>query len=176
MVYMKKDDYKLYSEDEYTAMIEDGIASSMHFIKLDDLIGPIISLLNKKGYRTIYSCSGHPMQYNSFYIIIEGNHINYFKDYFDNFDKNVFKYEYHYSPDGGLYGYDDVSEATTIRLTNRFIKLNNLNEDYYDYTRLMDYINFLKKIYYRIMHLKKYKDGKYIDVNPLAEDYAYIHD
>ena len=30
------------------------------FIEVDELIAPVISILNKKGYKTVYSCSGHP--------------------------------------------------------------------------------------------------------------------
>lgn len=30
------------------------------FVEIDELIAPIISLLNKKGYKTQYCCSGHP--------------------------------------------------------------------------------------------------------------------
>ncbi len=29
------------------------------FIEVDEMIAPVILLLNKKGYQTIYSCSGH---------------------------------------------------------------------------------------------------------------------
>lgn len=36
------------------------------WVRLDDLIAPVISELNKKGYRTLFSCSGHAEGTSSF--------------------------------------------------------------------------------------------------------------
>ncbi|MDR1505102.1 MAG: hypothetical protein LBT43_21840 [Prevotella sp.] len=40
--------------------IEDGEGAENEYFEVDDLIAMPIALLNKKGYRTIACCSGHP--------------------------------------------------------------------------------------------------------------------
>lgn len=47
-MYISYDDYEI-SKDPF----ENGF-------EVDDLIAPAISILNKKGYRTAFCCSGHP--------------------------------------------------------------------------------------------------------------------
>ncbi len=45
---------------------------NFEWIFIDDLIAPIISMLNKKGYITLFSCSGHA-ELNNLYIFIGSN-------------------------------------------------------------------------------------------------------
>ena len=43
----------------------------------DDLIAPIISLLNQKGYKTNYCCAGHPYpHYEEMYILLYEDNIH----------------------------------------------------------------------------------------------------
>lgn len=40
--------------------------------EIDELITPTIIELNRKGYKTLYCCSGHLSSFNSFYIYFDG--------------------------------------------------------------------------------------------------------
>lgn len=53
MAYINKNDFEIvgYVADE---------KRKENYFECDDLIAPSISLLNKKGYKTIFCCSGHP--------------------------------------------------------------------------------------------------------------------
>ena len=43
-----------------------------HGVQIDDLIAPTIQILNLKGYKTAWSCSGHVREgFNSAYILFE---------------------------------------------------------------------------------------------------------
>ena len=43
-----------------------------HGVQIDDLIAPAIQILNPKGYKTAWSCSGHVREgFNSAYILFE---------------------------------------------------------------------------------------------------------
>ena len=53
MAYINKNDFSIVS------YVADYITAEDYF-ECDDLIAPAISLLNKKGYKTEYCCSGHP--------------------------------------------------------------------------------------------------------------------
>jgi hypothetical protein len=72
MAYMKLNTFDIYheisSEEELNT---DG------FAEIDDLIAPIVSILNKKGYITTNSCSGHPyFDYQLSSSVIEENLLN----------------------------------------------------------------------------------------------------
>lgn len=41
----------------------DDVFDTDNYFECDDLIAPAISLLNKKGYKTKFCCSGHPFDY-----------------------------------------------------------------------------------------------------------------
>ena len=53
MAFINKNDFSIVS------YVSDCILSKNYF-ECDDLIAPAISLLNKKGYKTEFCCSGHP--------------------------------------------------------------------------------------------------------------------
>lgn len=55
MAYINKNDFS----------IVDGVVDQYKddYFECDDLIAPAISLLNKKGYKTLFCCSGHPYPY-----------------------------------------------------------------------------------------------------------------
>lgn len=52
MAYINKNDFTIVSFVD--VLFED------QYFECDDLIAPAISLLNKKGYKTLFCCSGHP--------------------------------------------------------------------------------------------------------------------
>ena len=124
-VYMKRDDYELYSQGYVVDYMSDHDQedTSESFIELDDLIAPIISMLSKKGYKTLYSCSGHPYSMVQMYIVLEGNYVCELKDALaselDNFD-----IEYRYSPSGNL-DKEWLKEVTILRI-------NHDKVDYFD--------------------------------------------
>ena len=47
-----------------TGFSDQGIGHETTCFEVDELIAPIISVLNQKGYKTIYSCSGHYYRYD----------------------------------------------------------------------------------------------------------------
>ena len=53
MAFINKNDFSIVSYVQDYKIAED-------YFECDDLIAPAISLLNKKGYKTTYCCSGHP--------------------------------------------------------------------------------------------------------------------
>jgi len=53
MAYMNLETYDIFN------MISNNVEKDK-FVEIDELIAPIISLLNKKGYKTKFCCSGHP--------------------------------------------------------------------------------------------------------------------
>jgi hypothetical protein len=72
MVYIRKDNFEFANSN-----IENGYLKDFLFFEVDDLISFAISLLNKKGYNTIMSCSGHPFQNNGLWVSFEEHY--YFK-------------------------------------------------------------------------------------------------
>lgn len=53
MAYINKNDFSIVGYVDNYILAED-------YFECDDLIAPAISLLNKKGYKTEFCCSGHP--------------------------------------------------------------------------------------------------------------------
>ena len=53
MAYMNLETYNIFN------FISNNVDKDK-FVEIDELIAPIISLLNKKGYKTKFCCSGHP--------------------------------------------------------------------------------------------------------------------
>ena len=52
MSFIDSENFHVYNTDKDHRIIGD-------LIECDDFIAPIISILNKKGYKTVWSCSGH---------------------------------------------------------------------------------------------------------------------
>ena len=136
MIYMNRDTFELFSyntaqfyadeEFNYTIPTEDAIYQI--FIELDDLIAPIVSLLNKKGYKTYNSCSGHPFSLYSLYIMLDGNQTKIFHDALLQYDKkHHFTTEYVFNPYGNN-SCNGATETTTIRIS--FNVSNNHKNDY----------------------------------------------
>jgi hypothetical protein len=63
MVYMTPNTYELISKTDSESL--DNVDSNT-LIELDEMIAPVIQVLNKKGYKTYACCSGHP------YDVIDG--------------------------------------------------------------------------------------------------------
>lgn len=60
MAFINRETYEIF----VPCMIGDNsIGDIKLFFEVDDLIAPIISILNKKGYYTEYCCQGHPFLY-----------------------------------------------------------------------------------------------------------------
>lgn len=53
MAYINKKDFSIVGYVQDQRLKE-------NYFECDDLIAPAISLLNKKGYKTVFCCSGHP--------------------------------------------------------------------------------------------------------------------
>ena len=53
MAYINKNDFSIIKSCQDPRIID-------NYFECDDLIAPAISLLNRKGYRTVFCCSGHP--------------------------------------------------------------------------------------------------------------------
>ena len=53
MAYINKNDFSIVSVNGDPTTMND-------YFECDDIIAPAISLLNRKGYKTIFCCSGHP--------------------------------------------------------------------------------------------------------------------
>ena len=72
------------NHDLYYHIDDDRINAPL--VEIDELIAPIISILNKKGYKTEYCCSGHFRNSRTYIVFSEqyGNII--MSDYPDNFD------------------------------------------------------------------------------------------
>lgn len=95
-MYIDKKEYNIY------ASFEDAKIESPVF-EVDELIAPVISILNKKGYHTEYCCSGHMVGiYTNDYGIPNDDCYIKFKNYHD----------FKVIPDGFDY---DVGDIYTIR-------------------------------------------------------------
>lgn len=67
-----------------------------YVIELDELIAPVIIVLNKKGYMTRFSCSGHWYKYSTPYIVFEDEeHLpDSLPKHFTLEGNNVIRYEF----------------------------------------------------------------------------------
>lgn len=54
-----KSNLKLDYHDEYRYQCPSSICGDLNLVEIDDMLLPIIKLLNKKRYDTSYCCSGH---------------------------------------------------------------------------------------------------------------------
>ena len=160
MIYMDRKTFELYQSSwvyheaqksadtfkhlDYIAELEEFVDDN--FVKLDDLIAPIVSLLNKKGYKTLYSCSGHPKQYWALYVTIAGNYTELIKQKLtEKKCNNLFTIDYCYDYHGNL----DVEEPeiTTIRIPSETVndEDDQLDDNYYK--RYQKHVRLCKTLY-----------------------------
>jgi len=66
MVYMHKETYDLYPSPCFN-----GVDDADLFIEIEDAVSFAVSVLNKKGYKTAMSCSGHPFNDTGIWISFE---------------------------------------------------------------------------------------------------------
>ena len=72
MAYMKLNTFDIYQE-----LLTEEELSIDGFVEIDELVAPVVSILNKKGYITSNSCSGHPYcDYQLSSSILEENSLN----------------------------------------------------------------------------------------------------
>lgn len=160
MIYMDKRTYELHQSawvfeeagkdqkhpnpPDYIGELEEYVDDN--FVQLDDLIAPIVSVLNKLGYRTLYSCSGHPKQYWALYVTIVGNHTGLIKQkLIENKCDCLFTIEYCYDYHGNLA--EKEPEITTIRISNDIVVAEDdqYEDDYYK--RYEKHIKLCKTLY-----------------------------
>ena len=55
MAYLNLKNYNIYKDTNIDNFLDD-------YIEVDDMMAPIIRILNMKGYKTIACCSGHPFK------------------------------------------------------------------------------------------------------------------
>lgn len=121
MAYMDKNTYKFINKEDIKNIDNNDI------IELDEMIAPIIQLLNLKGYKTSSSCSGHPYKDE----LIPGINIMYISSYITfedgiilpSYPKNAIISTNSYIIDGSL--------NFTIKCYKDIIKINNSGSDYY---------------------------------------------
>lgn len=160
MVYMDKDDYGLMSRTD-TITYRDGkfVDINDYYAELDDLIAPAVKILNTKGYKTYFSCSGHPYDEHSLYIMMDGNKTNKLTKAFEKYDtEGLFEVSYYYDPIGNQ-ACGGAKKITSISLSE-----NGMSHvpDYYEnynsyYDTLIDTTNICKTLCDVLSHLPKNK-------------------
>ena len=160
MIYMDRKTFELYQPSDvyekannlkeewnnpyHVPELEDFVNDN--FVQLDDLIAPIVALLNIKGYKTLYSCSGHPAQYWALYVTIVGNHTELIKQkLIEKRCDCLFTLDYCYDYHGNLA--EKEPEITTIRISKDAVAAEDdqCEDDYYK--RYEKHVKLCKTLY-----------------------------
>lgn len=106
----------------------DGVTNECQetWVELDDLIAPVISELNKKGYKTLFSCSGHAEGMITFF----SKNSELYPHAYITFDegviipKNLIPEGWKYEKDlNSLYFHYSIYSAFTVKNTSNLIKM-----------------------------------------------------
>lgn len=168
MFFLTKD-YKYYFSIPYTTSEDINKYEKQTCFEIDELIFPIIQLLNQKGYTTTYSCAGHYFKNNIEDIIYDWHNIECSEVKFtDTSNKSIdeswstpyimFKYGINFSnldtlPKRWSIQYIPKSLSDRIKLGNKVI---NITDPDYDYTLCLHYnLTFI---------IEKIKENNEIDI------------
>lgn len=136
MAYINKNDFSIldYIKDE----------DQENYFECDELIAPAISLLNKKGYETIFCCSGHPFGHvqttTNGRLRLFGKFYVYFKDIY-KFPELPYGAYFRYPKDksGIIIGWKyNVKKIFNFELIT---KIFEINKEFYEWVEKLDSLN-----------------------------------
>lgn len=115
------------NHDLYYHIDDDRINAPL--VEIDELIAPIISILNKKGYKTEYCCSGH-FDRSRTYIVFAEHYVNIIVSNIpDGFELIEGLEEDHLCLGNKLYEYEEFTKERLLSITDNIIKLWNWAEE-----------------------------------------------
>lgn len=148
-MYINRKTFEILSKSS----LPDPIPGDMELFECDELIAPIVILINQKGYETLYSCSGHVRSFrdeNSTslklvddlypYILVKGWHYEFAKALNNVNGIDHLNYGYKVSDEKE----NEKEKATVIYFTPVEISVESISS-YYD--QYLEKIKIFKEIY-----------------------------